>query len=186
MDTPHRKFSLELLANLAVRLLRDDDDDYHGATGRAYKLLDACWFRLDIEDEEERRKEEDSRIYSSARGKWNSILFGETTPLTQKLEAFADSSHLLARNQKELAPLKPWKKAVMSITGKPDESKATGAFKKFWAKKSSEPSDSIIAKFRKSGMNTDQIKYLRRLYQAMPRCAPRKIPKKPLGGTSAG
>ena len=186
MDTPHRKFSLELLANLAVRLLRDDDDDYHDATGRAYKLLDACWLRLDIEDENERRKEEDFRIYRSARDNWESIRFGETTPLTQKLEAFADSSHLLARNRKKLAPLKPWKKAVMSITGKPDESKATGAFKKFWAEKGSEPSELIIAKFRKSGMNTDQIDYLRGLYQAMPRCAPRRIPKKNLGGTSAG
>lgn len=85
--------------------------------------------------------------------------------------------------------IRPWKKAVKQITGKPDESKATAAFRSFYseliarieAMKDFAPDEKrvkqtvadYIGKRKREGMTVEEIERWREKYQSAPRRAPR-------------
>ncbi len=90
------------------------------------------------------------------------------------------------------AQIRPWKKAVKAITGKPDETKATAAFRRFYFEflKGADAKFPIrmdddglkqrvadhIAHWKGDGMKVEEIEKMRRIYQTSPRRArrPRK------------
>ena len=161
MNEPDHEFPLELVATIAARLLQGDD--YATAAWRALDLIEKCdFFR---------------RARAQSNAEW-------TKKQQQEIEAM--QMKRLEAEQKIL----PWKKAVMGITGKPDESKATTAFRPFFSEivrklhiASYQASDEEIIKgvvddnikrWRGEGMAVAQMEGLREEYQKMPRRAPRK------------
>ena len=92
--------------------------------------------------------------------------------------------------------IRPWKKAVKEITGKPDETKATAAFRSFLsevirqrhANEHVASNDEMvsqevavyIAKRKREGITVGETEKLREDYQTQPRRAPRKPSKKSL------
>jgi hypothetical protein len=155
-------YPLELVAHAAAHLLRGND--YAAAARRAMALIDVC----------------------------RSVIADNTRKKAEEAKARKDEQDMRERTEliRTAGTILPWKKAVLRITGKRDETKATAAFRSMMlrcykgaASEKGQVFNEDIAKkrtaatinyYKQVGVSVRKIEEIRSIYTNLPGRAPRK------------